>query len=100
LGKRKKIQRSPRSRSIFVIATKFLNLSPLQFNLYLEELESARKPLDRWRMERGVGLPLVLEVISNLFILKITAAALIENSKKINSCFSFFFADLFASIEF
>lgn len=34
----------------------------LQFKLEIQEIDSAREALDRWRAERGVGLPLVLEV--------------------------------------
>ena len=43
-----------------IITTKIF--PSMQFKLNLQELESARQPLDRWRVERGVGLPLVLEV--------------------------------------
>lgn len=34
----------------------------VQFKLELEEVRSARPALERWRGERGIGLPLVLEV--------------------------------------
>lgn len=43
-----------------------------QFKLEVEEVQSAKPSLERWRAERNLGLPLVLEV--SFFMIKAQGA--------------------------
>ena len=56
------VQPTPLSHALPTHPPPHPSLACLQFKLDLQEVESARESLDKWRMERGVGLPLILEV--------------------------------------